>query len=106
MGTTTSHPIALAPPLDYTPPPFPSLYWPIYVDPGAANHLYYPRDVWRFTLLWTLIVYGAFHLAAGLYAVAMQARGGKWRMLWMVPVVYVVVAGVEAAMAGSVVGLM
>ena len=38
-------------------------------------------------------------------------RGGeeplkKTRVLWMVPVVYGIVAGVEALMAGSVVGLM
>ena len=31
---------------------------------------------------------------------------GKLKMLWMVPVVYGVIAGVEAVLAGSVVGLM
>ena len=31
---------------------------------------------------------------------------GKLKVLWMVPVVYGVIAGVEAVLAGSVVGLM
>ena len=40
---------------------------------------------------------------------AKRPPGGKvkkYKMLWIVPVVYAVVAGVEAVLAGSVVGLM
>ena|SRR5579862_1004025 len=106
MGSSASQLAASPAPLDYNTPTFPSLYWPIYPQPGEASYLYYSRDIWRFTLLWTLIVYGAFHITAGLYAVAMQARRTKWRVLWVVPVVYAIMSGVEATMAGSIVGLM
>ena len=118
---------------DYKTPPFPSLYWligpPDVVKPA---YLYHIRDIWRFTLFWTLIIFEAAHLAVALYAVVIVwwgGRGGlkpstgkgetgkkggggeggkvsKLRVLWIVPVVYGVVAGVEAVLAGSVVGLM
>ncbi|KAI9826351.1 MAG: hypothetical protein M1832_000268 [Thelocarpon impressellum] len=90
-------------PLDYTTPPFPSLYSPIKPKVGDEAYLYYSADIWRFTLLWTLLVYGAVHLAAGAYAVAMQRK--NWKFVWVIPVTYAVVAGVEAVIAGSVVGL-
>ena len=91
-------------PLDYTTPSFPSLYWPINAKAGSAYYLYNNGDIWRFTLFWTLITYGAVHLAASLYAVAVQ--GNNWKVIWVVPVVYLLVGGIEALFAGSVVGLM
>jgi cytochrome c-type biogenesis protein CcmH/NrfF len=51
-----------------------------------------------------LIIYGACYLAASLYAVTVQWK--NWRLLWFVPFVYLLVGGVEALLAGSVVGLM
>ncbi|KAI9853019.1 MAG: hypothetical protein M1838_002798 [Thelocarpon superellum] len=95
-------------PIGYTTPPFPSLYYlsiqinPTF-SPDVAKYLYYSSDIWRFTLLWTLIVYGAFHLAAGAYAVAMLWK--SWKFVWVVPIIYAFVAGIEALLAGSVVGL-
>jgi len=116
-----------APP-DYSTPAFPSLYWligpPDVVQPA---YLYHKHDIWRFTLFWTILVYEAAHLAVGFYAVAIVWWGGreglkqakeksekgdggakvkKLRVLWMVPILYAFVAGVEAVLAGSVVGLM
>lgn len=67
-------------------------------------YLYRTGDIWRFTLFWTLLVYGAFHLAASGYAMAMQWK--NWKFVWAIPVAYVIVAGIEAVLAGSVVGLM
>ena len=120
-------------PENYTTPPFPSLYWLIGPDNLVKpRYLYHVRDVWRFNLFWTIIIFEAVHLLAGTYAVVIVWWGGKVRLkdhgkedregkdkkeggeeswkklkvLWMVPVVYGVVAGVEAVMAGSVVGLM
>lgn len=108
-------------PLNYTRPSFPSLYWPINPTPNAPQHLYYQSDIWRFTLFWTLLTYGAVHLSASLWAVLMQLRSvlatktkplgepNKFRQtllwVWMIPVGYLVVAGIEAVFAGSVVGL-
>ncbi|KAK5002504.1 hypothetical protein BJ546DRAFT_1057592 [Cryomyces antarcticus] len=62
--------VANTAPLDYISPPFPSLYWPFPVQGYQANYLYYARDVWRYTLTWTLIFYGAVHIVASGYAVA------------------------------------
>ena len=117
----------------YKTPPFPSLYW--LVGPASLvqpRFLYHVRDVWRFTLFWTIIIFEAVHLFAATYAVVIvwwggrkglknakehtdrkgvkRGKGGeelqKTKLLWVVPVVYGIIAGVEAVLAGSVVGLM
>ncbi|CAZ85377.1 unnamed protein product [Tuber melanosporum] len=87
-------------PPGHVPPSFPSLYWPINPNPGEAAYLYIPRDVWKFTLYWTLIVYAAFHLSAGVWAFAMRPS----KLSIGVPLFYVVVGGIEATIAGSIVG--
>lgn len=95
-------------PLDYVAPPFPSLYWPLDARPGVASYLYYVKDIWRFTLLWTLIFYAAFHIAAAALAVFMQAGKGRsvFKWVWSIPIAYAAIAGIEALLAGSIVGLM
>ncbi|KAB8289874.1 hypothetical protein EYC80_010505 [Monilinia laxa] len=96
-------------PLDYSTPPFPSLYWPLYAKPGVPNYLYYAHDIWRFTLLWTLIVFGVTHMAVVIYAIIMQLGKGKsaWQYVWIIimPILYGLIAGIEALLAGSFVGL-
>lgn len=59
-------------PIDYSTPPFPSLYWPIRAPPGTAQYLYSATDSWRFTLYWTLITFGLVHSAVAAWAVLMQ----------------------------------
>ncbi|KAK4114176.1 hypothetical protein N656DRAFT_576076 [Canariomyces notabilis] len=91
-------------PAQYTVPPFPSLFWP----PQEFRVILYELDeMWKFTLYWTLILYGLFHLGAVGVAVLMQVgkRKSHWKYLWLVPLVYAFVAAAEALMAGSVVGL-
>ncbi|KAI0408745.1 hypothetical protein F4802DRAFT_364565 [Xylaria palmicola] len=89
------------PPSDYQRPRFPSLCWP----PHTCV-IYTLYDSWRFTLIWTLILFTGFHLSTTAIALLMQV--GKpssiWKNLIAVPIVYAVVAGVEALVAGSVVG--
>lgn len=127
--------LAGEPPLSYVVPDFPSLYWPIRAPPNAPKYLYYAYDVWRFTLYWTLITVGVAHALAALWAVLMQYSAAlqkrKWlrspaaarltpknrkllgenpiaetaRWVWLIPAVYIVVGGLEALMAGSIVGL-
>lgn len=95
-------------PLEYSVPGFPSLYWPYRAKPGVANYLYYANDAWRFTLLWTLILFASFHAVVATYAILMQLGKGKraWQYVWIIPLAYAFVAGIEAVIAGSVIGLM
>lgn len=74
--------------------------------PQRLHTIYYIEDAWRFTLLWTLITYAVFHVGAVLVAVLTHGwKKSSWSYLWAVPGVYLVVAGLEAVLAGSVVGL-
>lgn len=92
-------------PDNYQTPSFPSLYWPIKsaTRSDKPQYLYYYQDVWRFTLFWTIIIFEASHLVASGYAVIVQWH--NWRLMWMFPLIYMTIAGVEAVLAGSVVGL-
>lgn len=89
-------------PFDYIPPHFPGLYWPFPVHGEQARYLYSAKEVWRFTLLWTLIFYAAVHLAVSAFAVAVQWK--NWKIIWIVPVIYIIIGGIEAVIAGSAVG--
>lgn len=92
-------------PLDYVVPSFPSLYDPVFAArSGDANYLYYTSDIWRFTLFWTLLLSGGAHLLVAGCAILMQWR--NWRVIWITPLVYGVIGGLEALLAGSIVGLL
>jgi len=47
-------------------------------------------------------------MAVAAFAVIMQLGKGKraWQYVWTIPLLYAAVAGIEALLAGSVVGLM
>lgn len=89
-------------PLSYVPPPFPSLYWPFPVGGTQTKYLYDAHSIWRFTLLWTIIVVVAVHLVAAAYAMAVQWR--NWKIIWIVPIIFGIIGGIEALIAGNVVG--
>ncbi|KAI1492485.1 hypothetical protein F5X96DRAFT_380142 [Biscogniauxia mediterranea] len=91
------------PPDGYHSPRFPSLCWP---PESRGCALYSVFDSWRFTLLWTLMLYALFHLGATGVALFMQVgkRRSVWKYLVAVPFVYFIIAGVEALVAGSIVG--
>lgn len=90
-------------PVGYVVPRFPALHFPINSPAYQASMLYHLGDIWRFTLYWTLIFYLAFHLCAALWASLMHRKvlGGLW-----IVVTYAMVAGVQAVISGSLVGLM
>lgn len=96
------------PPPKYRTPPFPSLNVQTVYDTSEDRHftLFYIGDVWRFTVIWTLIVYALFHLAAVIIAFFAHGwRISSWKYLWAVPIVYLVIAGVEAVLSGSIIGV-
>ncbi|TWU75789.1 hypothetical protein ED733_003754 [Metarhizium rileyi] len=96
-----------APP-NYRTPPFPSLNVNTLQDrtPNRTYTLYHIPDVWKFTVLWTLITYMFFHVGAVLVAFFSHGLNkGSWRFLWAVPIIYLLIAGIEAVIAGSIVGL-
>lgn len=47
-------------------------------------------------------------MAVAIYAILMQLGKGKnaWQYVWIIPIVYAMIAGIEALLAGSFVGLM
>jgi len=89
-------------PLSYVPPPFPSLYWPFPVGGTQTYYLYDSYSMWRFTLLWSIIAVIGVHLVAAAYACAMQWR--NWKIIWVTPVLFGLIGGIEAIIAGNVVG--
>ena len=123
------------PPLSYTTPGFPSLYWPIRASPGQPKYLYYLSDIWQFTLVWTLITTGLAHGLVLTWAVMMQFASALHRRaylkspagrslsaknrkllgenpisetagwVWIVPMIYLVIGGLEALLAGGIVGV-
>ena len=100
MSGNTTQPI----PSGYKTPPFPSLYWFINGKADRPQYLYHMSDIWRFTLFWTIIIFELCHFTAGGYAVIVQWR--NWKIMWIVPLVYMITAGIEAVLAGTAVGLL
>lgn len=110
-------------PIGYTTPKFPSLFWPV----GAGAHgyqrlfLYYSFDVWKFTVYWLMIFYGAFYLLAGLLAsfnmrlgeppncpVSPQKRHTAQSLLARISVVgfYLFAGVIQGFLVGAVVGIL
>lgn len=89
-------------PLSYETPPFPSLYWPFPIGGTQTYYLYNAHDIFRFTLLWTIIAITGTHLVAACYAVMMQWRTSK--VIWFVPIIYCLIGGIESVIAGSITG--
>lgn len=50
-------------PLGYVTPGFPGLYWALSGAP--AKYLYYPSDIWRFTVFWVIIFFVAAYTLVG-----------------------------------------
>ncbi|ODV90185.1 hypothetical protein CANCADRAFT_102862 [Tortispora caseinolytica NRRL Y-17796] len=69
----------------------------------ATYFLYYTKDIWLFTVYWTMILFAAFHTAASCYA-AYCLKNFKWGLVLIAT--YLVVSIVEAFFSGSVIGFM
>ncbi|PSN74668.1 hypothetical protein BS50DRAFT_540102 [Corynespora cassiicola Philippines] len=91
-----------AAPLGYETPDFPSLYWPLPTNLAEPQYLYHPTDIWRFTTIWTLLFFGAIHVVVAAWACIVQWR--NWKLMWIAPLLFSIVGGIEGLLAGSVVG--
>ncbi|KAL5416635.1 hypothetical protein PMIN04_008072 [Paraphaeosphaeria minitans] len=91
-----------AAPAGYKAPPWPSLYWPLPVSASEPYYLYDPDDIWRFTLIWTALFFGAMHLVVAFWACIVQWR--NWKIIWITPLLYAIIGGLEGLIAGSIVG--
>ncbi|OWY41655.1 integral membrane protein [Alternaria alternata] len=89
-------------PLGYTTPPFPSLYWPLPAGTTQSFYLYRPDDILRFTVYWTLLLVGGIHFITAIWACVVQWR--NWKLIWIALPVFSFVGGVEALVAGAIVG--
>ncbi|KAK9378820.1 uncharacterized protein V2V93DRAFT_328407, partial [Kockiozyma suomiensis] len=87
-------------PWGYEVPEFPSLSWPTTSRMDTKYYLYYRKDIWRFTCLWTIIVYEVVHFAAGLWAALMSRRLKSFVIL----AIYMFVGGVGGIISGSIIG--
>jgi hypothetical protein len=61
------------------------------------------KDIWRFTVFWTLIFFAVFYGAAGTWACVVH-RGKFTKTIW-IPLVYLLLGLVQALLSGTVVGL-
>jgi len=52
--------------------------------------------------VWTLVDFGAVHIATSGYAMAVQWK--NWKVIWIAPIIYIIIGGIEAVIAGSIVG--
>lgn len=59
-------------PIGYSTPDFPSLYWPIGAHQQKYQELflYYSFDIWKFTVYWTLILFGGVYSTVGVISLA------------------------------------
>jgi len=96
------------PPENYHTPSFPGINWQLRdLTDDHRWSLFHIGDIWRFTVLWTIIIYAVVHLGAAAITIAMHTnKRGSLTYLWAVPLLYLIVSGVQALVAGSVVGLM
>ncbi|KAG2202849.1 hypothetical protein INT46_001692 [Mucor plumbeus] len=95
-------------------PAWPSLYWPFGPDFDPLNlvadiphSLYYLQDIWRFTMIWSVLFSLAIYLPAGIWAFIMLAKSRtlKWYVLIMIPLIFVVGGSIASFVIGSIMGV-
>ncbi|ODV71336.1 May24p CYBJADRAFT_192096 [Cyberlindnera jadinii NRRL Y-1542] len=89
-------------PVGYTVPPFPSLYWPLHSEQYQVSYLYYLEDMWRFTVIWTVIFFSTFYGAAGVWAAFLHRKIAN--TVWIL-VVYLAVGSLQGFVSGTIFSL-
>lgn len=104
-------------PIGYSSPPFPSLYWPT-TSPYQSLFLYYSFDIWKFTVFWSITLFGALYFVAGLLAVVNQISNNYRHQLQkpalkstivgclLLVTVYLVLGLAQGFICGAVIGLL
>ncbi|KAI9224065.1 hypothetical protein BC828DRAFT_374424 [Blastocladiella britannica] len=93
---------AFAPPDGYVAPAWPGLYNPLH--PSEAQFLYLRQDIWHYTVLWSLIFYAAAYGLAATWGFMVFVRTTP-TLAWILPVVFLAVAGAVGMLTGTVFGL-
>lgn len=106
-------------PIGYTTPTFPSIYWPLGSRRSKFDllFLYFATDIWRFTVLWSVIFFTAVYTLVGVSAcfnVAFKGyRFGKvtnakrsyiLRSI-IIAVLYILSGAAQGFLTGALVGL-
>lgn len=111
MGVSHSRGRVLSPPAGYVTPKFPSLHNPRldFNDPGHAPQLYYSKDIFLFTLYWTLIMYAATYGLCGLWAAIISYRSSRRKGRSPMPALLLLLlflsfGGVSAVLGSAIVG--
>jgi len=91
--------IYFGPPSDYLEPSWPGLYPPF----ATPNYLYTPYSIWRFTVFWTILLFGLVFLFASLLSLPSFFRRHH-RLSLLLPLVFVGVGVLGAFVSGTIVG--
>ncbi|KAF9508130.1 hypothetical protein BS47DRAFT_1488499 [Hydnum rufescens UP504] len=101
----------LSPPPGYVTPSFPSLHNPAleFHRREEAQYLFYSKDIYRFTLYWTLIMYALTYGACGVWAgivqaVAARRKGHGLTSSMLVVLVFLTVGSFSAVIGSAVIG--
>ncbi|CDS05291.1 hypothetical protein LRAMOSA07820 [Lichtheimia ramosa] len=102
-------------PLGYNgAPPWPSLYWPFSPDfvplnliADVPHSLFYLNDIWRYTVLWSIIFALVVYLPAGMWAFITLAKTKtfRWYILMIVPFIFVLGGSLASFVTGSIIGV-
>lgn len=81
-----------------------SLRWPgLYQPFDQPTYLYNPYAIWRFTVIWTLLLFGATFACAGFLVVPVFAKR-HFRLSLLAPLVFVTVGLLGAFISATIVG--
>ncbi|KAI7872986.1 hypothetical protein BDF14DRAFT_1716332 [Spinellus fusiger] len=94
-------------------PAWPALYWPFTqgFDPldivADIHHSIYYLNIWRFTMIWSVLFSLIVYLPAGLWAFATLAKSRtfSWNILLWIPIVFVITGSIASFVVGSILGV-
>ncbi|EGW31651.1 uncharacterized protein SPAPADRAFT_141055 [Spathaspora passalidarum NRRL Y-27907] len=104
-------------PIGYSTPSFPSLFWPLGPTRSAYQValLYYTIDIWKFTVWWTLILFGGLYTIVGIIAAAssllnksrhnLNIGGVEIMMSFSIVFFYLIIGLTRGFCSGAVVGI-